>query len=99
MAINIINFSNGYSSSGMALISEETRRRLIALGIDPAIVTSESHARTLIERAEKAQKIENSQNNLQNNTNITTQENNIKIETLYLTMDYNAVMNKMLLGL
>lgn len=76
MAINTINSFNGYVSSGMALISEETRRKLIALGIDPANVTSEAQARTLIEQAENARKAENTPKNLQtqNQSNQSTSE-------------------------
>ena len=61
MAINSIGFLNSYSCSGNALISEETRRKLIALGIDPSLATSEAQAKVLIEKARKTSKTEQPQ--------------------------------------
>lgn len=59
MSINSIgqigNFgSNGFGNSGG--ISEETKRKLIALGIDPRTVTSEAQAQILIQNAIKIRK-------------------------------------------
>lgn len=58
------NNSNNISSSRCnflslgKVLSEETRRKLLELGIDPSTVTSESHAQMLIRQAE-AKKIQN----------------------------------------
>jgi hypothetical protein len=50
MSINSINCIYGYSST--SYLSEETKRKLLALGIDPSTVTSESQAKRLIEKAQ-----------------------------------------------
>ncbi len=59
MSINAISFSGGWGLPSS--ISEETRRRLIALGIDPSTVTSEAQAQILIENALKLQKVSKSE--------------------------------------
>lgn len=61
MAINAVSYSNNYACSGASLISEETRRKLLALGIDPSMATSESQAKTLIEKAQKTTQTNQSQ--------------------------------------
>lgn len=58
MELNALSYINGYHSFEQALISEATRQKLIALGIDPSIVTSESQAKTLIEKVEQTRKTE-----------------------------------------
>lgn len=57
MSINSVYSSFGYigNDSGCQL-SEETKRKLKALGIDPSTVTSESQAKILIANAEQKQK-------------------------------------------
>lgn len=52
MDFNVSYSINTYQSFGSALLSEETRRKLISLGIDPSTVTSESQAKILIAKAE-----------------------------------------------
>ena len=57
MSINSIGqigyYGGGFAGGG---ISEETRRKLIALGIDPRTVTSEAQAQALIQNAIKLRK-------------------------------------------
>lgn len=48
MFINSVGSYYGYTGSNG--LSEETRRKLIALGIDPSTVTSEAQAKILIEK-------------------------------------------------
>jgi hypothetical protein len=50
MSINSISSICGYSSA--SYLSEETKRKLLALGIDPSTVTSETQAKKLIEKAQ-----------------------------------------------
>jgi len=52
MDLNVSYSLNTYHSFSSSLISEETRRKLISLGIDPSTVTSESQAKIIIEKAE-----------------------------------------------
>lgn len=59
MSINSIGQIGSYGGSdfgGSGGISEETRRKLIALGIDPRTVTSEAQAQMLIKNAIKIRK-------------------------------------------
>jgi len=58
MAINASSLINSYFGAGNSLLSEETRRKLIALGIDPSTVTSEGQAQIIIQNAQKARKAE-----------------------------------------
>jgi hypothetical protein len=50
MSINSVNSICGYSTT--SYLSEETKRKLLALGIDPSTVTSEAQAKKLIEKAQ-----------------------------------------------
>ncbi len=57
MSINSVYSSFGYIGNGSGCqLSEETKRKLKALGIDPSTVTSESQAKILIANAEQKQK-------------------------------------------
>jgi len=57
MSINTIGQLNSYGGGfGGGGISEETRRKLIALGIDPRTVTSEAQAQILIKNAVQIRK-------------------------------------------
>jgi len=51
MSVNGISSLSGFMISGQSGISEETRKKLIALGIDPSSVTSEVQAQMLIANA------------------------------------------------
>ncbi len=61
MSINSIGQIGNYGGGGFggSGISEETRRKLIALGIDPRNVTSEAQAQALIQNAIKIRKASN----------------------------------------
>lgn len=63
MSINSIgtqvNYESYNSYSTTSSLSEETKRKLLALGIDPKTVTSEAQAQILIENAVKIQKTQN----------------------------------------
>ena len=58
MGINPTSLINSYFGAGNSLLSEETRRRLIALGIDPSTVNSEAQAQIIIQNVLKAKKME-----------------------------------------
>ena len=101
MAINPSSFINSYFGAGNSLISEETRRKLIALGIDPATVTSEAQAKILIQNVQKARKME--AENL-SSSEIDTKEQNsevVKINENFIlqSMNFEANINKIILGL
>jgi len=53
MTINGVSTFSTACYSGTSVISEETRRQLIALGIDPSTVTSEAQAKQLIAAAKQ----------------------------------------------
>lgn len=57
MSINAVGFGSGYYSGSNGLC-EETRRKLLALGIDPSTVTSESQAQILIAKAQNIQVVQ-----------------------------------------
>lgn len=49
MSINSVSFINSYSYCAGSPLSEATKRKLIALGIDPSTVHSEAEAKALID--------------------------------------------------
>ena len=63
MSINSISTSSvNYSdTSQLSKISEATKRKLQALGIDPSSVTSEAQAQTLIASAQQRQQVQQTQ--------------------------------------
>ena len=78
MSINSVGNLNGYIHPCGSKLSEETRRKLIALGIDPSTVASEAQAQILIaqlEELKKQAKIQpiNTDSNI--NRNLNTEEN------------------------
>lgn len=58
MGINPASLINSYFGAGNSTLSEETRRRLIALGIDPSTVNSEAQAQIIIQNVLRAKKME-----------------------------------------
>lgn len=83
------------SGSGKVL-SEATIMRLLALGIDPSTVTSESQAQILIAQAEAASKQSDSQHGGKQ------QEEKHKSElqqNIFNAMDMVSLSNKLILGL
>ena len=59
MSVNSIGFLGGYSYGNSGL-SEETKQRLLALGIEPSTVVSEAQAKILIENILKIQSVNKS---------------------------------------
>lgn len=76
-------------------LSETTIQRLLALGIDPATVQSETEAQILIAQAEAAGKQDNTENGgkQQEKRKAELQQN------IFNTMDMISVSNKLILGL
>ncbi len=103
MSINSIGqFGGCFYVSGNTL-SEETRRKLLALGIDPNTVTSESEAKRLIENIEQLKAIRKV-NNESNSKNTCTDEEELRIkkrneEAVFSILNMNANVNKFILGL
>lgn len=58
MGINPASLINSYFGAGNSTLSEETRWRLIALGIDPSTVNSEAQAQIIIQNVLRAKKME-----------------------------------------
>ena len=59
MSVNSIGFLGGYYYNNSGL-SEETKQKLIALGIEPSTVVSEAQAKVLIENILKIQNVDKS---------------------------------------
>lgn len=86
------------SSSGSTL-KQSTIDRLLALGIDPATVTTEAQAQNLIAQAEAAK---NQNNNPEQEEGGKQQEKHkaeLLQQNIYNTMDMISINNKLILGL
>ena len=96
----ITHVSSFVISSGVSTLSKETIQRLLALGIDPTTVTSETQARFLIEQAEAAKKRENNDSEEQEGGK---QQEKYKAEliqqNMFDKMDMISVSNRLILGL
>ena len=98
---NISTISNFYICTGG--LKEETRRKLLSLGIDPSTVSSEAEAQRIIENAEQLKKIQKVDNeSISKNT--CSSEEDIKQAKENETMVYNmlnqsAYINKFILKL
>ena len=96
MSINGIGFfpifSGGY-------LSEETKRKLRALGIDPVNVTSESQAYILIHDALKKQALTEVQSFEQKTISESESELNKKEDDIFQMLNMTANINKYILGL
>ena len=103
MDFNITYSLNKYQCFASSLISEETRRKLIALGIDPSTVSSETQAKILIAKAEgtyKSLNIENTKTTESEELNDKNEDENKNTENaILLSFVYNAEINKVILGL
>lgn len=108
MSINSIGFLGGYFHGNTGL-SEETKQKLLALGIDPSTVVSEVQAKILIENMIKMQSVEKTASS--KTSNLCTSEcelisktkilakkiglsDNMKLEEMFLTI--SAAINKKL---
>ena len=102
MSINSIGNLSGFIVIQDRL-SEQTRRKLIALGIDPSTVSSESEALRLIDSIEKRKAVQKVDND-SNSKNTCTAEEDLKEkkrneEMIYSMLNMSANVNKFILGL
>ncbi len=63
MSINSIGYFGTYNFCKNGNLSEETKQKLLALGIDPSVILSESQAQILIDNILKIQSINNTSKN------------------------------------
>lgn len=96
MSINGIGY---FGIFGGGYLSEETKRKLRALGIDPRTVTSESQARVLIREAVKNQALTEVQNFEQKMVNESESELEKNQDVVFQMMNTTAYVNKFILGL
>lgn len=84
-------------------LTEQTKRKLIALGIDPSTVSSESEALRLIESIERKKEVQkvdnesNSKNIISNEEEVHTKKRNE--EAIFSMLNMSANVNKFILGL
>jgi len=79
-SLNSINYSNG-TSYNKPQISASTKRKLESLGIDPCLVTSESHALSLIAARQSERSFEQYAVSKQNQDNVENNQTNKSTET------------------
>lgn len=103
MSINSIGFQGSFICFSGSLLSEATRRKLIALGIDPSTVKSESEAKAIIEQILEMRKsskqpipLEFKNEINKNETEKQTKENS---ENMLSLLDYDSSLKKIILGL
>ncbi|MBQ8459626.1 hypothetical protein IJ541_05945 [bacterium] len=87
-----------YIFTGSAL-SEETKRKLRALGIDPQNVTSESQAYILIKDALRKRAVDEAQTFEQKMVSEAESETNKNYDVIVQMLNMNANVNKYILGL
>ncbi len=73
MSVNSLASLGGYCISGVSTLSESTKQKLQALGIDPSSVTSEAQAQSLINAAQTRQQVQKA-NNESNSKNTCSSE-------------------------
>ncbi len=86
--VNLFGFCNGR-------LSEETKRKLKALGIDPSTVVSEAQAYQLIANALKNQSVTQAQE-VQSKTASASETEIQTRDLIYTMLDMNANLNKYL---
>lgn len=84
-------------------LTEETRRKLIALGINPNTVTSEAQAKALIAQIEKTEAVKETTNE-SSSQNTVCEEQNLEIKTdnetaIFNMFEMSANINKLLFKL
>ena len=89
-----INGIGSFYIFGGGMLSEETIRKLRALGIDPKFVTSESEARMLIREASKRQKVEETQSFEQKMVTESESELKKNEDTILQMLNMTAYVNK-----
>ena len=104
MSIKSIRFLNNYSGFCSSL-SEATRRKLIALGIDPSTVHSESEARALIKNILELRENSNIKVSFSKEKQIVSQNTNIQTQTkensenMLSILDYESNLKRIIMGL
>ena len=96
MSVNSIGF---FGIFGGGYLSEETKRKLRALGIDPVNVTSESQAQILIREALKKQKLTEVETFEQKMVSEAESEMKNNQDTVFQMMNMTVNVNKYILGL
>ena len=96
MSVNSIGY---FGIFGGGYLSEETKRKLRALGIDPVNVTSESQAQILIRDALKKQKLNEVQTFEQKMVSESESELKDCEDTVFRMMNMTANVNRYILGL
>ena len=96
MSVNSIGF---FGIFGGGYLSEETKRKLRALGIDPVNVTSESQAQILIRDALKKQKLTEVETFEQKMITEAESELSKNQDAVFQMMNMTANVNKYILGL
>lgn len=96
MSVNSIGY---FGIFGGGYISEETKRKLRALGIDPINVTSESQAQILIRDALKKQTLTEVQTFEQKMVSESESELKDNGDTIFEMMNMTANVNRYILGL
>lgn len=105
MSINSIGFQNSYLCISGSSLSEATKRKLIALGIDPSTVHSESEAKALIEQVLELRKSSNQpipvefKNEVNINKNSIEKQTEENSENMLSLLDYDSSLKKIILGL
>ena len=103
MTIRPIKYLNNYCCFSHSSISESTRRKLIALGIDPSTVHSESEAQAIIERILELRKNANIPNTFEKEkskiSNKTETQTLINSEKMMSMLNYDSNLKRIILGL
>lgn len=103
MSLNSVSSNLYFCVYSAQKISDETRRKLIALGIDPNTVTSEAQAKALIAQVEKTQVVKETSNESSSKNQISSTEDFERQkdnETAIFNMfEMDANLNKLLFKL
>lgn len=103
MSLNSVSSNLYFCVYSTQKISEETRKKLIALGINPNTVTSEAQAQALIAKIEKTQSVKeptnesSSKNTISSEQDYETQKNNEN--AIFSMFEMDANLNKLLFKL
>ena len=96
MSVNGIGTFSIFTGSAL---SEETKRRLRALGIDPRTVKSESEAQLLIKDALRKRAVDEAKTFEQKMITEAESEKNKNQDAVFQMLTINANLNKYILGL
>lgn len=87
------------ASQQCSVLKEETIQKLLALGIDPSTVTSESQAQLLIAQTEAAKNKENNPEQEEGGNQQEKHKAELLQQNIFNTMDMISLSNKLILGL